>query len=79
MWDYDHNELPKSLNKWFKKTNHQHLTRFAAPGKLQPCTISKKIGNYSFRNEGAQLLNLLKDTPLYNDSISKTGFTKKLN
>ena len=79
MWDYDHNKLPKSLNKWFKKTNHQHLTRFATTGKLQPCTIStKKIGDYSFRNEGTQILNLLKDTPLYNDSISKTAFTKKM-
>lgn len=78
MWDYDHRTLPKSLNNWFHKTDHSYNTRFAKKGKLKPCVLkTKKFGIHSFRYEGTQILNELKDVTIYNSSITKNIFLKK--
>ena len=79
MWDFDHDQLPTSLNKWFSKIRHCYNTRNASKGKLKPCTIkTKKHGTYSFKNEGTQILNILKDIPTYHQTNNKKSFIKKL-
>ena len=78
MWDYDHDELPKSLNFWFKKPNHPYHTRFVKQGKLKPCEHNTtKFGVYSFRYEGTQLLNDIKNEQVYIHSKSRKHFTNK--
>ena len=48
-------------------------------GELKPCTIkTKKHGTYSFKNEGTQILNILKDIPTYHQTNNKKSFIKKL-
>ena len=79
MWDYDHDMIPKSLNTWFKKPNHSYNTRFVTQKKISPCLFnSTKFGMHSFRNEGTNILNLLKDTKLYTESKTKKSLTIKL-
>ena len=79
MWDFDHDQLPTSLNKWFSKIRHCYNTRNASKGKLKPCTIkTKKHGTYSFKNEGTQILNILKDIPTYHQTNNKKSFIQKL-
>ena len=36
MWDYDNNDLPEHLSKYFKRTNlvHNYETRGAGKGKI---------------------------------------------
>ena len=38
----------------------------------------KKHGTYSFKNEGTQILNILKDIPTYHQTNNKKSFIKKL-
>ena len=80
MWDYDHGEIPKSLNTWFnKKPNHSYFTRFVKQGKLKPCDYkSTKFGIHSFRFEGTNLLNELKNEQVYLNSKSRKVFTTTL-
>ena len=79
MWDYDHNLIPKSLNIWFNKTpSHNYETRFVTKGKLTPCIVkSRKYGVRSFRFEGTNVLNDLKDMAIYTTAKTKTYFMKK--
>ena len=79
MWDYDHNLIPKSLNIWFNKTpSHNYETRFVTKGKLTPCIVkSRKYGVRSFRFEGTNVLNDLKDMNIYTTAKTKTYFLKK--
>ena len=80
MWDFDHDVIPKSLNSWFnKKPNHSYFTRFVKQGKLKPCEYNTtKFGIHSFRYEGTQLLNKLKDEKVYTNSKSRIDLTTKL-
>ena len=81
MWDLDHNLLPESLSTYFvkRRVDHDHLTRMATSDKL---TITKyntsKYGHKSFQNQGALLLNELKEQELYVNARSKHVFFKKL-
>ena len=79
MWDYNHNSIPKSLNIWFNKTPcHNYETRFVTKGKLTPCIVkSRKYGVRSFRFEGTNVLNDLKDMAIYATAKTKTYFVKK--
>ena len=79
MWDYDHELIPKSLNIWFNKPSHSYSTRFVKQGKLTPCIYNTtKFGLYSFRYEGTQLLNQLKNEQIYINSNSRKEFINKL-
>ena len=79
LWDYDHKKLPSSLSTWFTKISHRYKTRNATKGKLKPCLVkTKKHGMHSFRYEGTQIFNILKDTPLYNNSKTKKCFISNL-
>ena len=79
MWDYDHNLLPKSLNTWFNKIpSHPYGTRFVKKGKLTPVNFkTTRYGINSFRYEGTNILNILKDEPIYTNSKSKKEFVAK--
>ena len=79
MCGYDHDEIPKPLNSWFKKPNHSYFTRFAKQGKLKPSDYNTtQFGTHSFHYEGTQLLNELKDEQVYTNSKSRKDFTTKL-
>ena len=79
LWDFDHKKLPSSLNTWLTKISHKYKTRNAAKGKLKPCFVkTKKHGMHSFRYEGTQIFNILKDTSLFNNSKTKKCFIKNL-
>ena len=79
MWDYDHGSIPKSLNSCFKKPMHSYNTRFVTQNKISPCLFnSTKFGMHSFRNEGTNILNLLKDTKLFTQAKTKKEFNIKL-
>ena len=80
MYDYDHNLIPKSLNIWFNKIPcHNYETRFVAYGKLTPCIVkSTKYGVRSFRFEGTNVLNELKDMEIYTTAKTKMFFLTKL-
>ena len=79
MWDYDKGSIPKSLNSCFKKPMHSYNTRFVTQNKISPCLYnSTKFGMHSFRNEGTNILNLLKDTKLFTQAKTKKEFNIKL-
>ena len=81
MWDLDHDILPTSISSYFikRRNAHSHSTRLADADKL---TIIKtntiRYGKKSFKIEGAEKLNSLKDLNLYNNANSKTDFLRKL-
>ena len=78
MWDHDHNVLPCSISSYF--TNRRsHSTRMAAADKLIiPKTNTVRYGSNSFKTEGAEMLNSLKEQNIYNNASSKCVFLKKL-
>ena len=81
MWDHDHNVLPCSISSYFTKRRnvHSHSTRMAASDKLIiPKTNTVRYGYKSFKNEGAKMLNSLKEQDIYNNANSKSVFLKKL-
>ena len=79
MWDYDHDQIPKSHNIWFNKSpSHPYRTRFVKKGKLTPVDYKTTLfGVNSFRYEGTKVLNLLKDEAIYINSRSKKYFITK--
>ena len=80
MQDYDNNLLPKSLNTWFNKIpSHPYGTRFVKRGKLTPVNFkTTRYGINSFRYEGTNILNILKDERIYTNAKSKKEFIAKL-
>ena len=80
MWDYDHNLIPSSLNIWFNKIPcHDYETRFVTKGKLTPCVVkSTKYGLRSFRYQGRNILNELKDMDIYTTAKAKSYFLKNI-
>ena len=68
MWNYDHNTLPYSLTEGFRRSNlvHNYITRYAAKGKLYYYIVNTSTyGINSFKNQGAKILNTLKDLNIY--------------
>ena len=60
MWDYDHNRLPSSLSKYFKRSNiiHNYKTRSATKGNLYNSKFNTvKFGFKSFKHQGILILN----------------------
>ena len=81
MWDYDHNTLPQSLRANFKRANliHNYSTRAASKGSLyHPKVKNNNIGIKSFKYQGVNLLNNLKNTSIYGKASSKRNFLKNL-
>ena len=80
MWDYDHGVIPKSLNVWFNKIPcHKYKTRFVAKGKIVPLiSKTRTFGFRSFKHQGANILNQLKDLQFYTSSKSKNTFLNSL-
>ena len=81
MWDLDHDTLPPTLSSYFKKCNlvHQYNTRQVGNDKLYiKKTNTQRYGLKSFQVQGSLVLNKLKEEDLYNNSISKVSFLKKL-
>ena len=57
MWDYDNNDLPGHLSKYFKRTNlvHNYETRGAGKGNLfysKVNTLSYGIKSFKFQVQG---------------------------
>ena len=81
MWDFDNNNLPKSLNILFNKTRniHAYRTRFVNSDKLTVARVnSSAYGDKSFRVIGAVKLNELKDCDFYNNALTKESFLNSL-
>ena len=81
MWDYDHGIIPSSFQDMFQRSNivHQHNTRGASRGNLYyPKVNTIKYGINSFTYQGIQTLNNLKQLSIYQDTIIKSKFLKKL-
>ena len=73
MWDYDHDVLPLSLRKHFKRANlvRIHNTHTAAKGSLH---YSKVNTSKSFKYQGIKILNDLKNMSVYQTATSKSKF-----
>ena len=66
MWDYDHDTIPPSLKIWFNVPNHKYGTRFVSKRKLTPCVVNTyRYGIKSFKYQGKNILNQLKDLDIY--------------
>ena len=77
MWDLDHNLLPESLSTYFvkRRVDHDHLTRMATSDKLTIKNYNtSKYVHKSFQNQGALLLNELKEQELYVNARSNNFF-----
>ena len=80
MFDFDHNDLPKSLSALFLRCNdvHDRNLRDKCKDKLYTAQrFNNRHGYSSFTHYGAKLLNVAKDLPFYNDSIHKATFLRK--
>ena len=81
MWDYNHDTLPLSLRVHSKKANlvHNYSTRMAFKGGLHYGKINtSKHGIKSFKYQGVEILNDLKNMSIYQNSTSKPTFIKEL-
>ena len=64
MWDYDNNDLPQHLSKYFKRINlvHNYETRGAGRGNLFHSKVNTlSYGIKSFKFQGVKTLNELQD------------------
>ena len=80
MYDFDHNNLPKSLSTLFVRRNDVHDRNLRDNNKNKLYTANRfnnRHGYNSFTHYGAKLLNMAKDLPFYNDPIHKATFLKK--
>ena len=77
MFDYDHNNLPKTLSTLFIRRNDVHGRNLRDKNKNKLYTAQRfnnKHGHNSFSNHGAKLLNMAKELPFYNDTTHKATF-----
>ena len=76
MWDYDHDQLPCSLNTYFRKRkyDHGHNTRMVTADKLSIIRTNTNI----YGTQGVIRLNELKDMDIYKNAFSKESFFKSL-
>ena len=80
MFDFDHNNLPKSLSTLFLRRNDVHDRNLCGNNKNKLYTahrFSNRHGYNSFSHYAAKLLNAAKDLPFYNDPTHKTTFLRK--
>ena len=80
MWDYDHGNLPESLNTLFTRRSDVHSLNLRNTRNQRLYTATKKntkFGSNSFSKIGSQLLNDLKDLNIYNESNSRNVFMMK--
>jgi hypothetical protein len=75
MWDFDHGNLPGSLNHLFIRRADIHNLNLRNTENHRLYTATKrntKFGSNSSSQIGSVLLNNLKDLSIYNDSNSKS-------
>ena len=80
MWDFDHGDLPLSLNSLFTRRTEVHSLnlRNVSEGRLYTSNrFNNGFGKNSFSKIGSQFLNDLKDSGLYVFTDSKFVFMKK--
>ena len=80
MWDYDHGNLPVSLNSLFVRRADIHGMNLRNAANQRLYTATKRntnYGFYSFSQLGSLLLNELKDLDIYNNANSKSIFLMK--
>ena len=80
MWDFDHGDLPLSLNSLFTRRTEVHSLnlRNVSEGRLYTSNrFNNGFGKNSFSKIGSQFLNNLKDSGLYVFTDSKFVFMKK--
>ena len=80
MYDFDHNNLPKSLSSLFLRRNDVHDWNLRGNNKNKLYTANRFNnwhGYNSFTHYGAKLLNMAKDLPFYNDPTHKAIFLRK--
>jgi hypothetical protein len=80
MWDFDHGNLPSSLNTLFVRRADIHGLNLRNAANQRLYTATKRntnFGFYSFSQLGSVLLNELKDLNIYNDANSKNTFLMK--
>ena len=80
MFDFDHDNLPKSLSTLFVRRNDVHDRNLRDKSKNPLYTAHRynnRHGYNSFSHYGATLLNMAKDLPFYNDSSNKGTFLRK--
>ena len=81
MWDYDNNDLPEHLIKYFIRTNlvHNYESRGAGKGNLFYSKVNTlSYGIKSFKFQGVKTLNELQDKEFYKNSKCKAIFQKNL-
>ena len=81
MWNYDNNDLPEHLSKYFQRTNldHNYETRGAGKGNLFYSKVyTLSYGIKSFKFQGVKTLNELEvqDKEFYKNSKCKAIFQK---
>ena len=80
MYDFDHNNLPKSLSTLFVRRHDVHNRNLRDNDKNKLYTAHRFNNNHgynSFSQYGAKLLNMAKDLPFYNDPTNKATFLRK--
>ena len=80
MWDFDHGNLPCSLNHLFTIRANVHGLNLRNAENQRLYTATKRNSKYgfnSFSQIGSVLLNQLKDLSIYNDSNLKSTFMMK--
>ena len=80
MFDFDHNNLPKSLSTLFLRRNDVHDRNLRDRSKNTLYTAhcyNNRHGYNSFSHYSVKLLNMAKDLPFYNDSSHKATFLRK--
>ena len=81
MWDYDNNDLPEHLSKYFERTNlvHDYETRGAGKGNHFYSKVNTlPYGIKSFKFQGVKTLNELQDKEFYKNSKCKAIYQKNL-
>ena len=74
LWDYDNNNLPEHLSKYFERTNlvHNYETRGAGKGNLFYSKVNTlSYGIKSFKFQGVKTLNEPQDKEFYENSKCK--------
>ena len=80
LWNLDHDTLPVSHSSYFKKMSqaHPYETRQVTSNKYRVNRVNTLYGKKSFPVAGSNALNKLKETNIYNCSLSKKNFINKL-
>ncbi len=82
MYDFDHNNIPKSLSTLFLRRAdvHDKILRDNNKNKLYTAQrFNNRHGYNSFSHYGAKILIMFMDLPIFDDSTHKAIFVRKYN